>query len=1606
MGNKKYLLLALLVAVFGIVAYLGNISDEVVPEVQASEISMIPTKFDSAGVDLDTEFAFQAEGKIDPGFISEKIVVEPNISFTVNKDDDSNKALLVPKEPLEPQKIYKFTLELEGKPLKWAFQTKGDFKVLSTLPRDKSTGVPLDSGIEINFSHLNVNNLAEYFSIEPEVQGTFEVHKKTLVFIPKRLNPGTLYTVTLKKGLPLLESSLSLAEDYVFQFETKREAESTAYLNIFDNYHEFTTQEKPFFQLFYYKSQKDSEGKIAVYSYKDSSEYIKALENREKIPYWAYYGRLEYREDTSGLAKVADFSVPLQGYDNTSFLELPEALPPGYYMAEVSLQGAVQQAWFQVTDLGIYAAAADNKTVFWIHDLSQGLPVQEAEVKIIGGEIAKTDQNGLAELPSPQNVTKGVYAVIKKDAKEGVAAIIPSLYTDQEWEERMDFRSGYWRYLYLDRTLYKPSDVMNFWGLVKPRAGEIKLPEKVTIAIKKGDNIKDSVIISQEVALTDLYFLGSMKLPNLLPGYYYVVVSIDGQSLISQGFEIDNYSKPVYQLEAIPRSKAVFAGEKVDFQVKASFFEGTAAANIPLKYHIYDQNGQITTNVQGEGTISYTPVYEPRTYGGHSDMRYLYLTANLPESGEISGESSVWVLNNDLSINTQAKAVGTTAQVELEVNKLTLKKVNSGEVDPWEPGAFVEKPAGNHNLKVQVYEEVWERREVGQYYDFINKKVMPQYSYDYKKVPYTEGSITTNAEGKAVYTFPIQEKSAYLVEFTAQDFRGNNAFREQRVYGSGFYIDYEYSWYHLEKEKSSGRYSAGEEVKLHFKENESLVQEREKGFLFFTCRNGIIGGKIQDTGTFTMPFPEEYIPNYWIKGVYFDGRHYYQTTEEMISFDEEEKALKIEVATDKEEYRPGDTVKVELVVKDKAAKPVEAIVNLNLVDEALYALRDYNPNILRSLYSADIQSGVKGTLITHEPADPGLGGAEKGGEGGGVRKDFKDTVLFKTVITDGSGKAAVEFKVPDNLTSWRLTCQAVTEDLQAAVATAKVKVKLPFFVDMVLADTYLTGDEVTIPVRSFGSQLKEGSSVEYQLTLKSGDKVISNKAVSGQAFTPQGVPLPSMAKGDYTLTLTGKSTEGLTDTLTLSFKVADSLVSQKQKSFFLLENKIKLEELGDYPVTFIFNDYQRSQYLNLLWQLSMVSGTRVEQRIAPAFSQKLMDKYFPDLPKGNLEGNINYLDYQSPQGGISILPYADADLELSVKVACLNPEDFDANALIKYFTSIANDPKESRERAVIALAGLAALNEPVLQELAIVSQSQDLSVKEQLYLNLALTELGDKKKAAENFEDLLKTQTEELGPNLRIKVGTDQDDVLEATQMAAVLAMDLNFIEEAGRLQGYVLENRTKDILLFVEQLLFLDKALPKLSDNPASFSYRLNGKNERVSLEPNKTFSLILTPEKIEEIEFTKIEGQIGVTAIYEKAFAPPVEINKDGVKITRQYEVNGKPTQEWGENDLVRVKIAYQFGAQAPDGPYEVSDFLPAGLKIVERPFYRGVNDLYLGYPVMINGQKATFLIYGKKDGFFTYYARVVNPGKFKAEQAILMHGKSGEIYSVSKENEVIIK
>ncbi|HWA17084.1 MAG TPA: MG2 domain-containing protein, partial [Gemmatimonadales bacterium] len=149
----------------------------------------------------------------------------------------------------------------------------------------------------------------------------------------------------------------------------------------------------------------------------------------------------------------------------------------------------------------------------------------------------------------------------------------------------------------------------------------------------------------------------------------------------------------------------------------------------------------------------------------------------------------------------------------------------------------------------------------------------------------------------------------------------------------------------------------------------------------------------------------------------------------------EVKRLAITVAPRLAEYRPGDTARVDLTVKDRAGKGQKSEVTLWAVDEGVLALTGYRtPDPIDLLYAprglglrlasnmtviaAQVPEGEKGR-------NPGGGGGL--GESDILRSQFRTTAFFLgSVVTDSLGRATASAKLPDNLTTFRVMAVAVT----------------------------------------------------------------------------------------------------------------------------------------------------------------------------------------------------------------------------------------------------------------------------------------------------------------------------------------------------------------------------------------------------------------------------------------------------------------------------------------------------------------------------------------------------------------------------------------------------
>ncbi len=782
---------------------------------------------------------------------------------------------------------------------------------------------------------------------------------------------------------------------------------------------------------------------------------------------------------------------------------------------------------------------------------------------------------------------------------------------------------------------------------------------------------------------------------------------------------------------------------------------------------------------------------------------------------------------------------------------------------------------------------------------------------------------------------------------------------------------------------------------------EELPAGEDNRYLFMQAQNGIREVDIEDVPAYAFPFEADDVPNVQVLGVRFTGDTYQEAGwGYSAQFENASKKLSVAVAPVKDAYQPGDEATLDVTVVDAEGQPAQAEVLLSAVDEAIYRLQGagfYDDlGILNALY-APVPGGILQTYAGHQ-VSLYSGGAEGGGGGGG-RSDFKDTVLFQQVSTDANGKAQVTFPLPDNLTSWRVAALGVTEDLQAGAGTGAVVVGLPAFVDATLSESYLTSDRPELRLRAYGAALKEGDPVKFEVT--SPTLLPEPLTADGEAFQPVAIPLPALADGQHTLTIALDSPGGQ-DALERKVTVVPSRLAVAEASYAEVpagQSWSPTTDAND-TVQVYLTDRNRGRYYPTLQSLAWDAGDRLDQAVARNESQALLQRYFEaaaDQPAATGPAPLDLSAYLNDDGGLGLLPFGASDLTVSARTADVVPDRVPRQQLARYFRDVAESPDETRERAIIAYYGLAAVGESVLPQVQALAAMDDLTWREGLYLGLAAAALGDEETARRLYGATLAAHGERRGEAARLNVGQDQDDVLEATSLAAVLGARLAD-QWAPLLFEYVAGNATQDTLVSLEEISYLAAAMPALPGEAVTVSYQLAGETETVELAPGQGRRLQLSPEALADLNLKADAGTVGVSTSYlAPRDAASIQSDPD-LALTRVYEDKGDPAA-LSQTDLVKVRLDYELGPKAVDGCYVVTDLLPSGLYPVTNPWQRGYSDPELRWPFRVDGQQVSFCVQKSEDVKpITYLARVVTAGDYTAEPALLQAQAAPESLTVT--------
>ena len=1568
---------------------------------------------DSLGVSPTSAFKLVFDKAPDEKELATSLSVKPEQTFHLKKVSGSEYSMEFEK-PLVKDSIYRFIFsdKSTGAEQSWAFQTKKTLNVIRTLPRDKGTQVPGNSGIEITFSHENIENADKYFEITPKTGGRFELHKKTLVFVPDKLEEATIYTVTIKSGIGVKGSSDTLENDYTFSFQTNEPGSNDGNRRNFgfsDVMYSFTPQAAPALQVYADENMLDKEVAVELYSYPDTDSFLKELKNLDSKPVWALSQSTKSTYDESKLEKAASVNARIVKYQNaywyTTYLLLPSSLPEGYYLAKAEIDGKKYYTQFQVNGASVYILTTKDKTLAWLNDSYTGKPLPGTEVMLDGGAPVKADEDGMAVLneilPSSSDVSSFYFLVKPSGRLPFVAHVRSNSYQPYYgFYYNSDTTNNYWTYMYLDKGIYLSEDTVNVWGIIKPRDGSSSETDAMLELIRydyssSGDS-NASVLTSQKVKISpNGTFAGSLRLSNYNPGSYEVRVKVGDKILLTNYLQIMDYTKPVYKLDIIPDRDFMYAWEKVNFDIQATFYEGTPVSGVKLDYNsnmpgFASGNGSLVSDDTGTSSISINPTtseasWWPLNLG-------ITVSNNEAEEQQINAYSYVTVFPKDTMIELQTGTEDESGSVTVTTSRIDLSKLKS-------------KPSGNYTyytedeyrgssvdmpITAKIYEKYYEKKKTGDYYDYINKVKRDTYEYYEVQNLIKEYSFST-VNGKYEIKYTSEKDKSYYLEVYGKDSAGRPITETRYLYNWNYYYPYSNSTYSIADNNMNKQYKQDEKVSVEVKYNkEEPFEGNNRKYLFVRMKNGVLDFNVTTNSIYDFEFKKDLIPNMYVKAVCFDGNNIYDAGIQQYTYDREEKRLDIKVQADKESYKPGDTVKLSFDVKDTQGRPCSSEVNISIVDEAYFTVSQQYVDTLLGLYGPTVSSGLLSDYFSYTDADKTGAPMAEGGEGGDmyVRKDFRDSALFTSVTSDDNGKAEASFKLPDNLTSWRVTYQAVTNDLKAGNGKANISSRLPFFVDTVFNKSFITGDSPSIIVRAYGTELTASAGVDYKVTVTDSNGIPKTYTAKGKANTMTEMPLGSFTAGNYTVRAEAAS-GSLKDALERSFKVSDSLLETTKTDYIHLVDNTVISNNAKGLTSLVFYGEDSSLLYNELRSLYWSWGQRLDQKLARKIAGEQLQKRFNEEIYSDEEFDIK--KYQTEDGGLALLSYDSSNPALSAKISSLAADYVDRQALASYFRKLLEDSITVPEDIAYSYWGLAALREPVLLEIRSLLESPDNTQQIKLILGAALAEIGDFKGAQDIYKEAMEKAGKVTDTFAYLDSGT-RDDSIEATALCSLIALKTNEPEKI-KLFNYIKSNSSAELLVNLERMIFVTNYVQEAT-LLNSFNYELDGVKKQIDLQRGSHYSLTLTPEKLPGLKFTNVQGKVIISASYVAPVSEVRSVEGSPVSIERTYVANNKTgaTISFVRSDTIRITLTPGFSEAAPDGYYEITDILPAGFRYVRAGAANGNTSWYLDE---VTGQKVVFGYYYNKTkggkGSIDYYARAVTPGTYTADNAAIRHTES---------------
>lgn len=1581
---------------------------DVEKEYDEDKFELTALKSDKQGIDNSSGFQLISKDKMRKSHVERNLHIVPEEEFKIEEISDTVFNIL-PLNSLDNDKIYQVMLNDELYEYSWAFQTKKEFKIESTLPGDGNNYVPVHSGIEMYFSLGSLKEMDEYFEIVPKVEGSFIQNDSSVIFVPQSLEYNTRYTVTIKKGFGLADGSQELKEDHAFSFITKTDDLAKIYfetplINIAESNVKAIGANIN-------NQYNDSEFAINIYQYKEADKFA------EDIKKYADTGK--FPDDIQNDGRMSNIRTINQkpfvdtkySYNSKALFELPKELEKGCYLLEFSTEGADSKVFMQINDMMMYNTIFGEQILVYALDSVTSKGIKNANVFLNGEKLGSTDENGALTANKRAEDYKTVFMKLEADGYNDFVYADSELFKYHYYRD-MNYAAEYFRYLDTDRPVYLPTDTVNVWGFARRRHdGAVN---KVRIDLV--ETYTGMTINSKEVELTDIgTYETQFELKNATSGGLRINVYDNDFEVFSKYVEVRKYSKPLYTFSGDPSKKIMYSGDDLKYKINAGFFDGNPVPDLKVKVNAYAYGGygfidygnteqEAVLNEKGEKNVDISTVVNSVSW--RPVTVYINSFNNEAEDMSVNLYDSVTVFPKDKMIEMVRNADNPTT-VDIRFHELVIRDYNSNYFD-------YDDLRGNPldaDFNVVITEIYYEKEKIGESYDFINK--VNRVVYDYKRVEnivYNES--VSIAGGMGNVQIPDYDKDRSY-KITASYYEANGGTIQEEVTVDGRFRPYNRMSYSLENNDNKEDYRLNENISMELVyDNNTISNSDNDSLILMFARNGLVDYMSFDSTNIQFPFKEEYISAVSIQGIYVVNGYMYPVSSHA-SYDVTERQMYFDVATDKEDYSPGEEVTLNIRAFDENNNPCVADINVSVVDEAYFAVFEKDVNTLFDLYFGRYRFAtwnpgvIKSYLSNVDPYTDGPGMPEMGGGGGNdnvFRDDFDDTAAFETVTTGKDGKATIKFKLPDNLTSWRITYQGISDKLYAGSGQKNITAGLPFFVDLIMGDEYLKDDNISISLRTFGTAAVAGEEVDYSIS-------VVNKETGKKADLKQKGVI-----GDYTNILLGKQDEGSyeiyvtaasknnKDAIKEEFSVVESYVYFNNTSYYKLTEQTVLDEVYSNAVITLFNE-SSSDFYNSLDSIYSGGGNRIDQTVSSMLAAKYVnDNFDADLDFSQDELLAKLSEYEAAESyrymGYKLLPYAEVDMEITVKLANLIDDEYLNAKFKRYFDEVLIENTDYSIDISAALWGLSNYREPVLLKIYdLLDNNQELGTRDKIYLALALTELGDKKTANKCYREFISTATQS-GDYLYYDNKQNDTDNYEITALLSVLGSKLKNYDTGDRLFRYVYKNPSKMTLSNFEQLIYIMSRdimkLDEIKDLFGEVTVTADGTKKAYELKLFDRESLAISKDKIKDVKFSGINGSIAckVDALGSKNDLDKNKSDEMSLGISYKLANTTSEQNKYKQSELVAVSITPGFAPVVEHGVYEITYVIPSGFRYVRT----GTEEFWASE----DGQKLTFYYsYDRRYPVKTvvFHMQSAQKGEYTVDYVVIKENMEAKLNYVDK-------